>query len=102
MSILSLIELAIVIGDPKSSNSNSLKEIVETQGKIPAYLVHEESEICDVWLEGKKVVGMTAGASTPEKIVVQCVKKLQSKGFVVEEKFFMQKQLHFPLPKEIR
>lgn len=94
-------DLILVIGDERSSNSNRLVEVAKAQG-IPAYLVHEASQIHPAWLENKKVIGMTAGASTPEDVVQECSRKLQTLGVTsVEEVEFLKEDVFFQLPKEL-
>src|ERR1700722_19721255 len=66
--ITDVTDLVLVVGDPKSSNSNRLRELAEKRG-VPSYLINNDTEIDQAWLVGVKVIGLTAGASTPESIV---------------------------------
>lgn len=62
------VEVAIVIGGKKSANTCRLRQLCEEQG-IPAYHIETADEIREEWLEGKEVIGLTAGASTPDWII---------------------------------
>src|SRR5919109_1518799 len=66
--MLSEIDVLLVIGSRNSSNSNRLVETARSGG-VPAYLVDDETEIDDGWLAGASTVGITSGASAPEKLV---------------------------------
>lgn len=93
--------LVLVVGDPTSSNSNRLREVAARRG-IPAYLINDEKEIQTAWLEGVKVIGLTAGASTPEEIVQKCIKRLISLGVTeVEDVVFTIEDVVFGLPKNL-
>jgi len=71
--------LVLVVGSVNSSNSNRLREIAENLGK-PAYLIDGAEDIKRSWLEGVKTVGVTAGASAPEKLVQSVIKQLKKWG----------------------
>ncbi len=93
--------LVIVIGDSTSSNSNRLRELAK-RFDVPSYLINAENEIEPEWLDGVEVIGMTAGASTPENIVQQCIQKLKTLGVEsVEEVEFVKEDVFFQLPKEV-
>jgi 4-hydroxy-3-methylbut-2-enyl diphosphate reductase len=94
-------DLVLVIGDPKSSNSNRLREVAERRG-IRAFLINSQKEIDPEWLNGVKVIAMTAGASTPEAIVQACIERLKTLGLkTVEEVTFIQEDVFFQLPKQV-
>ena len=94
-------DLVLVIGDPKSSNSNRLREVAERRGK-KAYLINSQKEIVPDWLDGAQVIAMTAGASTPEAIVQACIERLKTLGLkTVEEVTFIQEDVFFQLPKQV-
>ena len=61
-------DVAIVVGGRKSANTQRLRTLCEAQG-IPAYHIETADEIEDKWLDGKEVIGLTAGASTPDWII---------------------------------
>ncbi|PIS02828.1 MAG: 4-hydroxy-3-methylbut-2-enyl diphosphate reductase [Chlamydiae bacterium CG10_big_fil_rev_8_21_14_0_10_42_34] len=94
-------DLVLVVGDPKSSNSNRLREVAEKRGK-KAFLINSEKEILPEWLAGIEVIAMTAGASTPEAIVQSCITRLKQLGLKnVEEVVFTQEDVFFQLPKQV-
>lgn len=61
-------ELLIVVGDPRSNNSNRLAQVAQDIAGVEAYRVSDVTEIQIDWLKGKKKIGITAGASTPTPI----------------------------------
>jgi 4-hydroxy-3-methylbut-2-enyl diphosphate reductase len=94
-------DLILVVGSQTSSNSTRLKEIAEKQG-ISAYLIDSADEIRNAWLEGKKSVGVTAGASAPEVLVEQVVQKLRDHGGrTVNEIPGIKEEVVFSLPREL-
>jgi 4-hydroxy-3-methylbut-2-en-1-yl diphosphate reductase len=95
-------DLVIVVGSPNSSNSRRLKEVAVARG-VDAYLVDGADEINPVWLEGKRKVGVTAGASAPEVLVRRVVEHLQSLvGAEVLQLAGVEEAVSFPLPKELQ
>jgi 4-hydroxy-3-methylbut-2-enyl diphosphate reductase len=95
-------DLILVIGDQQSSNSNRLQEVAKKRCKA-AYLINDAEEIDPQWLVGVHVMGLTAGASTPEEIVRRCIARLCELGVdEVEEVVFVEEQVVFGLPKEVR
>ena len=95
-------DLVLVVGSPNSSNSNRLKELAERCG-VPAFLIDNAGDIEISWLENKKSVGVTAGASAPESLVKDVVVFLQQQGgeFFQEMKG-VEENMTFALPKELR
>lgn len=94
-------DLVLVVGDPQSSNSNRLKEAASTRG-IESYLINDEKEILPKWLINKRMIGLTAGASTPEEIVQKCIKRLVEFGVnEVEDVVYTHEDVVFQLPKPI-
>lgn len=94
-------DLVLVVGDPQSSNSNRLRELATKRG-IPSYLINNEKEIQEKWMEGVKTIGLTAGASTPEVIVQRCIQRLKDLGVKeVEDVVFTVEDVVFQLPKPI-
>lgn len=69
----------LVVGSRNSSNSNRLRELAETCG-TPAYLIDGPDDILPGWVEGRRCVGVTAGASAPEVLVKQVVARLRELG----------------------
>ena len=99
--ITDLTDLVLVVGDPQSSNSNRLREVASKRG-IASYLINNEGEINPAWLEGVKIVGLTAGASTPETIVQRCIQRLIELGVKeVEDVVYTNEDVVFQLPKPI-
>jgi 4-hydroxy-3-methylbut-2-enyl diphosphate reductase len=95
-------DLVIVVGSPNSSNSNRLREVARNLGRA-AYLVDNADELKPEWLEGRRRIGVTAGASAPEVLVHEVIMRLQSFGVRrVHELEGIEEHVTFPLPKEIR
>jgi 4-hydroxy-3-methylbut-2-enyl diphosphate reductase len=93
------VDVVIVIGSPSSSNSNRLREVAERVG-VPAYLVDSAEDVQPVWLEGRRRVGVTAGASAPEVLVERLVARLRELGArSVRPLEGVQENVVFPLPK---
>jgi len=72
-------DVVIVVGSPNSSNSNRLREVAQSRG-APAYMVDNASQLQPQWIEGRKRVGVTAGASAPEVLVREVVARLRELG----------------------
>lgn len=70
-------DLVIVVGDPRSNNSNRLAQVSEEIAGVQAYRVSDVSEIKLEWLEGKKKVGVTSGASTPTPLTREVIQYLE-------------------------
>jgi 4-hydroxy-3-methylbut-2-enyl diphosphate reductase len=98
-TLASQCDVVIVVGSPNSSNSNRLREVAQQQG-VAAYMVDNAQELQPAWVAGKRVVGVTAGASAPEVLVKKVVEKLRQlgAGSVAESKGIAEKVV-FPLPK---
>ncbi len=96
-------ELFIVVGSPNSSNSVRLVEVARDAGAAAAYLVDDASEVDPGWLDGVRTVGVTSGASVPEKLVGDVLEMLAANGFgVVEEVEAVQEHMSFAPPRELR
>lgn len=94
-------DLILVVGDPQSSNSNRLCEVAEKRG-VSAHLIFDEKAIDPDWFIGVRVIGLTAGASTPENVVQNCIKRLMELGVCeVEDIVYTQEDVVFQLPKPI-
>jgi 4-hydroxy-3-methylbut-2-enyl diphosphate reductase len=95
-------DLVLVIGSRNSSNSNRLVEVARDHG-ADSYLIDNEGEVREEWLEGKRVVGITSGASAPEELVQSLVDFFRERGTDdVSEFEVVQEDVRFMLPKEIR
>src|SRR2546423_4423845 len=93
-------DLVLVIGSRNSSNSNRLVEVARDHG-ADSYLIDNESQVLDEWLEGKRVVGITSGASAPEELVQRLVAHFRERGTErVEEFEVVQEDVRFMLPQE--
>jgi 4-hydroxy-3-methylbut-2-enyl diphosphate reductase len=93
------VDAIIVVGAPNSSNSNRLVEVAEAAG-VPAYLVQTRDEIRPEWLTGVATVGITAGASAPETLVMDIVDELRGPEGTVAQLAGPEERVHFPLPVE--
>lgn len=95
------VDVVLVVGDPQSSNSNRLREVASKRG-IASYLINNADEIDTNWLKNVKTIGLTAGASTPESIVQQCIEYLIALGVQqVEDVVFTIEDVVFQLPKSV-
>lgn len=95
-------DVVLVVGSPNSSNSNRLRELAEKQG-VPAYLIDGAEDIDRGWVEGRRCVGVTAGASAPESLVQGVVERLQEWGADrVENLSGEPENVTFALPRELR
>ena len=72
------VDVVIVVGSPRSSNSNRLVEVVRELGHKPAYMVDGPEQIDPEWLRGARRVGVTSGASTPTYITRSVVNHLEA------------------------
>ena len=95
-------DLMLVVGSPNSSNSNRLRELAERMG-TPAFLIDEATQIDPAWLDGKKSIGVTAGASAPEVLVSAVIARLRELGGEVPEEIAgREENIVFSMPKELR
>jgi 4-hydroxy-3-methylbut-2-enyl diphosphate reductase len=95
-------ELVLVVGSPNSSNSNRLSELAERIG-AESYLIDAADDINPVWLAGKTNIGITAGASAPENLVMDVVKRLRQLGAAAPQELDgTVETIHFSMPKELR
>jgi len=93
------VDLVIVVGSPSSSNSSRLREVAQKNG-VMSHMVDHAEQIDPHWLEGKRRIGVTAGASAPEILVEQVVARLKSLGaYSVRELDGVEEHVTFPLPK---
>jgi len=94
--------LVLVVGSVNSSNSNRLREIAENLGK-PAYLIDGAEDIKRSWLDGVKTVGVTAGASAPERLVQSVIKQLKEWGGTeATENPGIEEKVTFSLPRVLQ
>jgi 4-hydroxy-3-methylbut-2-enyl diphosphate reductase len=96
------VDLLLVIGSRNSSNSNRLVEVARAGG-VRAHLIDDECEIDEAWLEGVETVGITSGASAPEKLVQRVCDWFRARGEVELGSFhLMEEDVTFRLPVELR
>jgi len=92
-------DMVVVVGSPNSSNSRRLKEVALARG-IDGYLVDGPEEIEPEWLSGKRLIGVTAGASAPEILVQRVVDRIRSiTGAEIGQLAGVDEAVVFPLPK---
>ncbi|HYM58825.1 MAG TPA: 4-hydroxy-3-methylbut-2-enyl diphosphate reductase, partial [Solirubrobacteraceae bacterium] len=95
-------DLVLVIGSRNSSNSNRLVDVARDYG-ADSYLIDNEAQVRDEWLEGKRVVGISSGASAPEELVQRLVAFFRRRGTEdVSEFEVLREDVRFMLPKTIR
>jgi len=95
-------DVVIVVGSPNSSNSNRLREVAENMG-VPAYMVDSAADLRPEWLGGKRRVGVTAGASAPEKLVDELIARLKALGAAsVRPLDGITESVVFTLPRELQ
>ena len=101
-AMLKEIDLLLVIGSHNSSNSNRLVEVAIANG-VPSYLIDDETEIKDAWLEGVDTVGITSGASAPERLVERVIGWFAERGVTDVAPFTEElEDVTFKLPAELR
>jgi 4-hydroxy-3-methylbut-2-enyl diphosphate reductase len=95
-------DVVLVVGSRNSSNSNRLREISDLRG-VPAYLIDSADDIQSQWVQGRSVVGVTAGASAPEVLVQAVVARLrQLGGQEMKEMPGRTEHIVFSLPPALR
>jgi 4-hydroxy-3-methylbut-2-enyl diphosphate reductase len=100
--LLGVVDLLLVIGSRNSSNSNRLVEVARAGG-VPAFLIDDETDIDEAWLVGIETVGITSGASAPEKLVERVCDWFRARGVDDVQPFRMvEEDVTFRLPVELR
>jgi 4-hydroxy-3-methylbut-2-enyl diphosphate reductase len=95
-------DLVLVVGSKNSSNSLRLVELAQRHG-IPSYLIDDPGDIRAAWLDGVEVVGVTAGASAPARLVDAVIAALAELGPVrVVEREITRENIRFTLPPAVR
>jgi 4-hydroxy-3-methylbut-2-en-1-yl diphosphate reductase len=95
-------DVMLVIGSDNSSNSNRLVEVSRALG-TEAYLIDDETEIEESWIQAAETVGVTSGASAPEWLVDRVVGWLRERGATeVEEVEVVEEHMAFGLPRGVR
>jgi 4-hydroxy-3-methylbut-2-en-1-yl diphosphate reductase len=96
------VDLLLVIGSRNSSNSNRLVEVARTAG-VQSHLIDDETEIDEAWLERVETVGVTSGASAPERLVVRVCEWFRARGVrEIAEFARVTEDVFFRLPVELR
>src|SRR5437868_5861145 len=99
--LLREIDLLLVIGSPNSSNSQRLVEVARAEG-TPAHLVDDVGGIDESWLASCESVGLTSGASAPERLVADVCAWFSARGVEVCEQKPVHEDVNFKLPVELR
>jgi 4-hydroxy-3-methylbut-2-enyl diphosphate reductase len=95
-------DLVLVIGSQNSSNSQRLVEVARDYG-TDSYLIDNEAQVEEAWLHGKRVVGISSGASAPEELVRRLVAFFTDRGVEEVAEFeVVREDVRFMLPKRIR
>ncbi len=95
-------DVVLVFGSKNSSNSIRLTEVAAEFGR-PTHLIDSVAEIDPAWFQGHETVLITAGASAPEELVVECIDYLtHAYGATVEQLAVREEHVEFPLPVEVR
>ena len=92
-------DVVVVVGSRNSSNSNRLREVAAKRG-IAAYMIDHAGELRREWFAGKQSIGVTAGASAPDRLVREVIARLKELGAAdVAELDGVVERIVFPLPK---
>jgi 4-hydroxy-3-methylbut-2-en-1-yl diphosphate reductase len=95
-------DLMLVVGSRNSSNSVRLVEVARDCG-AESYLIDNAGQVQEEWLEGKRVVGISSGASAPEHLVQELVQFFRDRGVSeISEVHVVREDVRFMLPKKIR
>jgi 4-hydroxy-3-methylbut-2-enyl diphosphate reductase len=94
--------LVLVVGSKTSSNANRLVEVAQSCGAA-AYLIDDETDLEPPWLEGHEVVGLTAGASSPDLLVDRVANRLAELGYSERQEVELTREdVYFRLPAQLR
>jgi 4-hydroxy-3-methylbut-2-en-1-yl diphosphate reductase len=94
------VDLVLVIGSRNSENSNQLCKVARSHGK-GAYLIDDHHAIDPAWLEGVRRVGITSGASVPDRLVQDAAEYFRQMGVEISHIGFVEENIHFALPAEM-
>jgi 4-hydroxy-3-methylbut-2-enyl diphosphate reductase len=95
-------DLMLVIGSRNSSNSVRLVEVARDCG-TEAHLIDNAGEVREEWLDGRRVVGISSGASAPENLVGELLEYFRARGVQdISEFDVVREDVRFMLPKQIR
>ena len=94
--------LVLVVGSKTSSNANRLVEVARSCG-ADAFLVDDDTDLDPAWLAGHEVVGLTAGASSPDALVTRVADRLAEHGYAEREEVELTREdVYFRLPAALR
>jgi 4-hydroxy-3-methylbut-2-enyl diphosphate reductase len=93
------VDAIFVIGSVNSENSNQLCKVARARG-VPAYLINDYGEIDPTWLQGVERVGITSGASAPDRLVQEAAAHFAAQGAEISTIGFVEENIHFALPIE--
>ncbi|MCY7304067.1 MAG: 4-hydroxy-3-methylbut-2-enyl diphosphate reductase [Thermoleophilia bacterium] len=100
--MLTEIDLLLVLGSKNSSNSNRLVDVARASG-VAGHLIDDETEIDERWLDGVRTVGISSGASAPERLVMRLCDWFRERGVNRIEPFqLIVEDVTFKLPVELR
>ena len=100
--LLAEVDLLLVIGSRNSSNSNRLVEVARANG-VDAHLIDDETDIDEAWLDSAETVGLTSGASAPEKLVDRVCDWFRARGVDdISAHRIVDEDVEFRLPVELR
>jgi 4-hydroxy-3-methylbut-2-enyl diphosphate reductase len=99
--LLAEIDLLLVVGSQNSSNSQRLVDVARAEG-TPAHLVDDVHSIDEDWLDGCETVGLTSGASAPERLVADVCAWFAARGAEVRKQRAVHEDVSFKLPVELR
>src|SRR5690554_5518175 len=95
-------DIVLVVGSPNSSNSNRLRELAERMG-TPAYLIDGAQDLQREWFAADAIIGITAGASAPEVLVLGVIEQLRQWGAQQEQELDgCPENVTFSMPRELR
>jgi len=101
-AILAEIDALLVIGSESSSNTRRLVEVARSGG-LPAERINDERDIDEAWLEGVETLGLTSGASVPERLVERVLAWLRERADIeLEVRGRLEEDVKFNLPPSIR
>lgn len=93
-------QLVLILGSKSSSNSTRLMETARAQG-VEAYLIDDITQLDEKWLENKETVGISAGASAPERLVQELVAYFTKRGVTAEDFITKSETMQFAEPLEL-
>ena len=100
--MLGEIDLLLVIGSRNSSNSNRLVDVARASG-VPSHLIDDDTASDEAWLDGIETVGITSGASAPERLVTRVCDWFRARGVErIESHRMVDEDVTFRLPVELR